>query len=565
MTSDFLGVPTRLTYSLSETIIPIAMDMVNDGVTVFETCVAYRSGDDLRFYDRVCDHNGGNLITTPENSSLLRCPLHDWRFDPEQGRYTNVSQTKAPLTFTSDAGRYLVALGARTLDWPTTSADGNVTMTFLNHACFVVDVAGKLRFATDPWVLGSAFCDGWWLSEPSPTDAIERLEACDFIYISHNHPDHLHAKTLKKLSCKTRFVVPNFKQDSVGRYLKFLGFDVIEACDFGEAYDFNTPGFQLSILKSGDFRDDSGIIFSYGDFLAILAVDCNALNHYALPKGVTVMGSSFAGGASGFPLCFNNYNETEKARIIARNRATMLHSVDEYIKATEPVFFVPYAGYFKEDPSRDGYVASRNKKNSAQDIGDHVRAKGTRFINPVETRSFTFCGSELVHQGSIPLGQNDLNLTEAYDQSEQRFGDISDDEIGAYFQGATFCDTLKVYINLCDSDFNGLDRVYAVDFREPSIVVTRMDRRPTLAEISLDDGVNRIIMDIRAAAFGRIIREFLPWEDFMIGFQARLERWPNTYNSKMWYYFTNVYIVDFARKASFDCSQVCERLKQETF
>lgn len=565
MTAEFLGSRIRTSYSLSETIVPIDVNAVKEGVTTFETFVAYRSGDDLRFYDRICDHNGGNLITMPENPNLLRCPLHDWRFDPKRGKYTNVSQVKEPLKFSQDDGRYLVSIGTRTLDWPTSMVEGDVTMSFLNHACFVIDIAGKLSFATDPWILGSAFCDGWWLSEASPRDAIERLDACDFIYISHNHPDHLHAETLQKLNPKTRFVVPNFKKKSVGNYLEFLGFEVIYNCDFGEVFDFGVPGFKFSILKSGDFRDDSGLVFSYGDFLAVLTVDCNALNHYALPKGTTLLASSFAGGATGFPLCFNNYDETEKARITARNRNTVLYAIDKYIEATEPAFYVPYAGYFKEDPERDGYVASRNKKNSANQVGDHVIAKGVSFINPVETRSFSFRGSELVHQGTLPLAPIESNRQETYDKSAQRFDDISDDEISAYFQGAEFRDTLKLYVNLCDSAFGGLGRTYGVDFTGDKIIVTRMDRRPTLAEITLDDGINRVIMDIRISAFGRIVRDFLPWEDFMIGFQARLERWPNTYNSDFWYYFTNVYIVEFARKASFDCSQACERLNQETF
>ncbi len=565
MEADFLGSRTRATYSLDKDVVRIEIDAVKEGVTVFEAFVAYRSGDDVRFYDRICDHNGGNLITTPEEAGLLRCPLHNWRFDPARGRYTNVNQTKEPLAFERDGQEYLVTIANRTLDWPTAPADGDVSLTFLNHACFVVDIAGKLKFATDPWIFGSAFCDGWWLSEPSPDNAIERLEACDFIYISHNHPDHLHAETLKKLSPRTRFVVPNFESQSVARYLNYLGFDVIDGCDFGEAFDFNVPGFRLAMFKSGDFRDDSGLVLSYGDFKAVMAVDCNALNHFVLPRGTTLLASSFAGGASGFPLCFDNYGEAEKARITARNRSAILHAVDKYIEAAEPAFYVPYAGYFQEDKVRDEYVASRNRKNAVADVGRHVSSRGTGFINPLESRRFTFRGTEMVDKGSIPLDPTKIDRAAWYEQSARRFGSVTDREVEAYFMGARFTDDLKIYINLCDSDFNGIGQVYAVDFRGDEIAAKRIDRRPTLAEITRDDDTNRVILDIRAPAFGRIIREFLPWEDFMIGFQARVERWPNVYNSRMWYYFTNVYIVDFARKASFDCSQACEKLNQEAF
>ena len=34
----------------------------------------------------------------------------------------------------------------------------------------------------------------------------------------------------------------------------------------------------------------------------------------------------------------------------------------------------------------------------------------------------------------------------------------------------------------------------------------------------------------------------IPREDFSIGFQIRINRSPNTYESKFWYHFTNNYI-----------------------
>lgn len=565
MGREFLGRKTRVQYIQTDTETTFASTDVGEGTTVFDRLVAHRSGDDVRFYDRICDHNGGSLITTPRDPNLLRCPLHDWVFDPGNGHYTNVNKTKEPLTHTRVDDKYLVRSTKRALKWLKSSGEGVVKFTFLNHACFVIDIDGKLSFATDPWVLGSAFCDGWWLSEASPVDAIDRLKACDFIYISHNHPDHLHAETLQKLHPDTRFVVPRFTNRSVSRYLNYLGFEEVYECDFGDVFDFGIPGFNFTVLKSGDFRDDSGVVFSYGDFVAVLTVDCNALNHYVLPQNVTLLATSFAGGASGFPLCFDNYDEAEKARITARNRSAVSQSVNNYIDATSPTFYVPYAGYFKEDPDRDGYVASRNKKNSANEIGRLVAKRGINFINPVESRTFIFCGGDLVDNTVIPLVSLECNYSDWYDRSARAYAGVSDDEIASYFRGAQFTDHLILYLNLCDSEFESLGRTFEVDFRGDRVLLSRVGRCPTFEDICLEDGIRRIILDVRVAAFGRIVRDFLPWEDFMIGFQARLRRWPNVYNSRMWYYFTNEYIADFARKAAFDCGQSCARLGQEAF
>jgi CMP-N-acetylneuraminate monooxygenase len=54
--------------------------------------------------------------------------------------------------------------------------------------------------------------------------------------------------------------------------------------------------------------------------------------------------------------------------------------------------------------------------------------------------------------------------------------------------------------------------------------------------------LKKLFISVRLEAFANIIINKLPWEDFSIGFQCRIKRQPNLYNSKFWYYFTNVYI-----------------------
>ena len=76
-------------------------------------------------------------------------------------------------------------------------------------------------------------------------------------------------------------------------------------------YELNGTSLILSLLKAGDFRDDSGIYFNYGNFSFLSTVDSNDLNFGVLPLAPTLLATSFAGGASGFPLCFDVYNDQE--------------------------------------------------------------------------------------------------------------------------------------------------------------------------------------------------------------------------------------------------------------
>ena len=71
------------------------------------------------------------------------------------------------------------------------------------------------------------------------------------------------------------------------------------------------------VLKSGDFRDDSGLYFCASGTSFLFGVDSNNLNSLNLPH-VDIYASSFAAGASGYPLIFDNYNLSEKKKILVK-------------------------------------------------------------------------------------------------------------------------------------------------------------------------------------------------------------------------------------------------------
>ena len=65
----------------------------------------------------------------------------------------------------------------------------------MGHACMVL--AGEEErpiLATDPWLLGSCYWRSWWMVNPPAEEQVRRVEAAPFIYITHEHPDHLHPR-----------------------------------------------------------------------------------------------------------------------------------------------------------------------------------------------------------------------------------------------------------------------------------------------------------------------------------------------------------------------------------
>ena len=68
-------------------------------------------------------------------------------------------------------------------------------LRFVSHASFIVETNG-VSLTCDPWLVGKAFNQGWALVSPADGVAWEKI---NYIWISHQHPDHLNFPTLKSI------------------------------------------------------------------------------------------------------------------------------------------------------------------------------------------------------------------------------------------------------------------------------------------------------------------------------------------------------------------------------
>ncbi|HQX07121.1 MAG TPA: MBL fold metallo-hydrolase, partial [Zoogloea sp.] len=66
----------------------------------------------------------------------------------------------------------------------------------MNHSCIVLESPGT-RVLCDPWFEGTAFNDGWRLLVEH-SHRIDEIP-CDYIWLSHEHPDHFSIPTLRRL------------------------------------------------------------------------------------------------------------------------------------------------------------------------------------------------------------------------------------------------------------------------------------------------------------------------------------------------------------------------------
>ena len=65
---------------------------------------------------------------------------------------------------------------------------------FIGHACIVAECSGT-SILMDPWLSGKIFNNSWTL-RPQPVLDPALLDRIDYLWISHEHPDHCHFPTL---------------------------------------------------------------------------------------------------------------------------------------------------------------------------------------------------------------------------------------------------------------------------------------------------------------------------------------------------------------------------------
>ena len=149
----------------------------------------------------------------------------------------------------------------------------------INHSSVLIK-NNDIKLLTDPWYKGSAFNDGWSLLYENSFDEInDVLTNLNYIFISHEHPDHFSIKFFKdyekiiKLN-KIKIIFQKSRDKRVEKFLKNMGFEMITLED-KEIHQINDQTF-ITIFKQGHI--DSALLFETEEYLHLNINDCNFLN-----------------------------------------------------------------------------------------------------------------------------------------------------------------------------------------------------------------------------------------------------------------------------------------------
>ena len=94
-----------------------------------------------------------------------------------------------------------------------------------------------------------------------------------------------------------------------------------------------------------------------------------------------------------------------------------------------------------------------------------------------------------------------------------------------------------------EDDFKECIRSFVIDFSQKGKVDAMLSRDSSgLVSEVLNSGNRFLQINVREYELYDVIKNGKPWENLSIGFQCRIFREPNIYNSKFWFHFSNVYI-----------------------
>ena len=148
-------------------------------------------------------------------------------------------------------------------------------ITFINHASVIIS-HGKTSLLSDPWYYGDAFHKGWnLLVEQNKIDIKKILNDINYIWISHEHPDHFSVKfflDFKELIIENSIVVL-FQKTRDKRVVNFLRGQkiAVQEIEFNELTTINDD-ISLICIKDGFY--DSALFVKTPDTKILNLNDC---------------------------------------------------------------------------------------------------------------------------------------------------------------------------------------------------------------------------------------------------------------------------------------------------
>jgi hypothetical protein len=142
---------------------------------------------------------------------------------------------------------------------------GNATLICYDQAPVLV---------TDPWLTGNPYFGSWTLSHDIPAEQLEAINQCRFIWLSHAHPDHLSAESLRDLRARQkRLLLPDHVGGRLLHDLRAEGHDVHVLTD----RVWYRLSDRIKVMSIADYNQDALLLVDVNGRLVVNKNDAGEL------------------------------------------------------------------------------------------------------------------------------------------------------------------------------------------------------------------------------------------------------------------------------------------------
>lgn len=144
----------------------------------------------------------------------------------------------------------------------------------LGHASLAVYRDGERPLLlTDPWLVGSVYWRSWWLQNYPSGEDLDWLAASAHVYVTHEHPDHFHTPSIRRLGTDPLYLFPDLAEQGCIRYLTQHGYRAKAT----PALRWLPLGEGVSVLSYPMWNDDSLLLIDTPNALILNLNDAKPL------------------------------------------------------------------------------------------------------------------------------------------------------------------------------------------------------------------------------------------------------------------------------------------------
>ena len=285
----------------------------------------------------------------------------------------------------------------------------NFKIEWVNHAGYILSFNGT-NLLVDPWLSKSAFNNGWDLVSPTVVSDAS-LKSIDYIWFSHEHPDHFSVPdllgSLKKNCLNATVIFQKTKDKRVKNFCEKNGFKFVELgsdqiLKLSDQFSIRVLPHglidSLSIVQAGD-----RVIINTNDCV-LTPDDCSQIRKVAPKCDLLLTQFSYASW-------MGNANQPEVRREAVCEK---WNEIEIQVNAFSPTHVIPFASFIYFSHEENRYM--NDEVASIRSVSGKIERELKRnciVLYPGEVWEFTESHAESNkknNEGSLIKYENDFNV-----------------------------------------------------------------------------------------------------------------------------------------------------------